>query len=488
MSGSPSSGTPPSDLSAENKRLRAELERARATATYSQLLFENSLDAILIADDSGCFLDVNQAAVELFGHSREAFFGMRVGDIPTWVGDTPATEQFGEYVEAGQSVGEFRFVDAWGRKRVALYSAQRIGPGLHRSIMRDVTVQRERDEQLRLLTKAVQKANDAIVITEAGQIDEPGPRILYVNESFERMTGYARDEVLGKTPRILQGAKTDRELLDRIRESLLSWRPVRVEVVNYRKDGSEFLVDLSLFPIIGEQGGRSYWMGVQRDVTEQRQTEREILESLKLKDMLLREIHHRIKNNLQLVSSLLELQMSDNGNPELVRPFVAEAQNRIEAMALVHEHLYKSDNPERVAMDEFIVTLVDHLHGVFQAVGIECTASCDRVLAPVDMAIPFGLILNELVTNAIKHAFPGIPKGRVTVRLTRTAREILIEVEDDGVGLPENVSAGEEALGLRLVRLLTQQIKGIVGFERTVPGTRATVRVSLPASTDERKE
>jgi two-component sensor histidine kinase len=104
------------------------------------------------------------------------------------------------------------------------------------------------------------------------------------------------------------------------------------------------------------------------------------------------------------------------------------------------------------------------------------------------MAIPFGLILNELVTNAIKHAFPGIPKGRVTVRLTRTAREILIEVEDDGVGLPENVSAGEEALGLRLVRLLTQQIKGIVGFERTVPGTRATVRVSLPASTDERKE
>lgn len=485
MTGSPSSGAAPSDLSlkAENERLRAELKRARARATYSQLVFENSLDAILVADDNGCFLDVNQAAVELFGYPFEVFFKMRVGDIATWEDEMSAGDQFGEYVTEGSAVGEFRFIDAKGRKRVALYSAQRIGPGLHRSILRDVTVQRERDEQLRLLTKAVQNANDAIIITEAGQIEEPGPRILYVNESFEWMTGYSREEVLGQTPRILQGPQTDQDLLRKVRESLLKWQPIRVEVVNYRKDGSEFLVDLSLFPIIGEQGARSYWMGVQRDVTEQRQAERKILESLRLKDMLLREIHHRIKNNLQLVSSLLELQMSDHPDRELVEPFVTVSQNRIEAMALVHEHLYKSDNPESVAMDEFIVTLVDHLHGAFQTVGIECTASCDRVLVPVDMAIPFGLILNELVTNAIKHAFPGIPKGRVTVRFTRTGREILVEVEDDGIGLPEEVSVGEQgALGLRLVRLLTQQIKGTVGLDRTVPGTRATVRVPLPAS------
>lgn len=487
MNGSSSFGASPAELSlrAENERLLAQLARAKARATYSQLVFENSLDAILVVDEDGRFLDVNQAAVDLFGYPYEIFFKMQVGDIATWEGEAPAVEQFGEYISEGSATGEFRFIDAQGRKRVALYWAQRIGPGLHRSILRDMTVQRERDEQLRLLTKAVQNANDAIIITEAGLIEEPGPRILYVNESFEWMTGYSRGEVLGQTPRILQGPRTDQELLRKVRESLLKWQPVRVEVVNYRKDGSEFLVDLSLFPIIGEQGDRSYWMGVQRDVTEQRQAERRILESLRLKDMLLREIHHRIKNNLQLVSSLLELQMGDSVDGELVKPFVTEAQNRIEAMALVHEHLYKSDNPESVALDEFIVTLVDHLHGAFQTVGIECTASCERMSAPVDMAIPFGLILNELVTNAIKHAFPGIPKGLVTVRLARTGQEILVEVEDDGVGLPEEVSTGEHgALGLRLVKLLTQQIKGTVELERTAPGTRATVRVPLPASVE----
>lgn len=485
MTGSSPSGASPADLSlqAENERLRAELEHARMVVAYSQLVFENSLDAILVTDDHGCFLDVNQAAMDMFGYSREVFFKMRVGDIPTWESETAAADQFGEYVSKGWAVGEFRFIDAQGRKRVALYSAQQIGPNRHRSILRDLTAQRERDEQLRLLTKAVQNANDAIIITEADQIEEPGPRILYVNESFERMTGYLREEVLGKTPRILQGAKTERAMLDRIRAALKDWQPVRVEVVNYRKDGSEFIVDLSLFPIAGEPGNQSYWMAVQRDVTEQRQAERRILESLKLKDMLLREIHHRIKNNLQLVSSVLELQMSHHANRDMVASFVKESQDRIRAMALVHEHLYESDNPESVAMDEFILTLVEHLRGTFQTAGIECRTNCDRVLVPMDMAIPFGLILNELVTNAIKHAFPGDEKGHVVVRFTVNGREILVEVEDNGIGLPEEVSVGKQkSLGLGLVRLLVQQIKGTVGFEQTVPGTRANVRAPLPAS------
>jgi PAS domain S-box-containing protein len=469
-----------SSLRSENEQLRRQLERARATAHYAQLVFENSLDAIIIADDDGRYLDVNQAAVELFGFSVDQFLKMRVSDIQTWEGEEKCPEIFEKYLQADSSVGEFRFIDAGGRKRIARYSAQRIGPGLHRSIMRDVTDQRARDEQLRLLTKAVQNSNDAIIITEADPFDEPGPRILYVNEAFERMTGYRREEVLGRTPRILQGEKTDRAMLDRIRAALTNWYPVRVEVVNYRKDGVEFLVDLSLFPVIGEQGEQAYWIGVQRDVTEQREAEHKILESLKLKDMLLREIHHRIKNNLQLVSSLLELQLND-GNKSLVQPFVNEAQSRIEAMALVHEHLYENENPESVAMDEFIAVLVNHLHGMFRVSGINCTTKCDRVTVPVDMAIPLGLILNELVTNAIKHAFPESRNGRLTVRFHRFGDEIEVEVEDDGIGLPEDLYQRESAsLGLRLVRLLTQQLKGIATFERIGQGTRTAIRAPLP--------
>ena len=137
----------------------------------------------------------------------------------------------------------------------------------------EITDRKARELQLRLLESAVTTTNDAVLITEAEPIDEPGPRILYVNPAFTRMTGYTLEEVVGKTPRILQGKKTDRASLARIRTALKSWQPLRVDTINYRKDGTEFWVEMSIVPIADKNGEFTHWVSVHRDISDRKQAE-----------------------------------------------------------------------------------------------------------------------------------------------------------------------------------------------------------------------
>nr|WP_274704511.1 PAS domain S-box protein [Acaryochloris thomasi] len=137
----------------------------------------------------------------------------------------------------------------------------------------DITQRKATEDRLRLLESVVVNANDAVIVTEAEPFGEPGPRIVYVNEAFTQLTGYQSEEVIGQTPRILQGPKTDRKILDKIRAALETWQPIRVELVNYCKDGSEFWVELMITPITNESGWFTHWISVQRDITERKQTE-----------------------------------------------------------------------------------------------------------------------------------------------------------------------------------------------------------------------
>ena len=130
------------------------------------------------------------------------------------------------------------------------------------------------EERLRLLENVVLSINDVVLITEAEPFVFPGPRVIYVNEAFKRMTGYSSEEIIGKTPRILQGPKTERDQLDKIRAALQKWKSVRVEMTNYRKDGTEFNVELSISPIADENGWFTHWVSVQRETTERKEAER----------------------------------------------------------------------------------------------------------------------------------------------------------------------------------------------------------------------
>jgi PAS domain S-box-containing protein len=147
------------------------------------------------------------------------------------------------------------------------------------AVIADITAQKQQAEQVRLLQSVVVNTNDAVIVTEAEPIDAPGPRILYVNEAFTRITGYRLEEVLGKTPRILQGPKTDPAELQKVRRALACWEPVTVEVINYRKDGSEFWNEFSLVPVANAQGWYTHWIAVQRDTTSRKQVEQALRQS-----------------------------------------------------------------------------------------------------------------------------------------------------------------------------------------------------------------
>jgi PAS domain S-box-containing protein len=169
----------------------------------------------------------------------------------------------------------------------------------------EISDRKAKELQLRLLESVVTTTNDAVLITEAEPIDEPGPRILYANPAFTRMTGYTLSEVLGKTPRILQGEKTDRASLDRIRTALKNWQPLRIDLINYRKDGTEFWVELSIVPIPDENGWFTNWVAVQRDISDRKIAEKALQ---KLNEQLEIRVFQRTK---QLERSQAELRQSE---------------------------------------------------------------------------------------------------------------------------------------------------------------------------------
>ncbi len=140
-------------------------------------------------------------------------------------------------------------------------------------LVTDVTERKVAEQELNLMKSAIDNANDAILITEAEPIDLPGPRVIYCNKAFTRNTGYSPEDILGKTPRILQGPGTSRETLDKLKKKLKAWKEVRVELLNYKKDGTEFWVELNIRPVADARGWYTHWISVQRDITERKRAE-----------------------------------------------------------------------------------------------------------------------------------------------------------------------------------------------------------------------
>ncbi len=175
--------------------------------------------------------------------------------------------------------------------------------------LRDVSERRQSQEQLLLLQTSISRLNDIVLITEAGAIDAPGPHIVFVNDAFERHTGYSRDEVIGRTPRLLQGQRTQRAELDRIRLALQQAQPVRAELINYKKDGTPFWLELDIVPVDYFHRGLTHWVAVARDITERKASEEEI-EHLAFYDTLTQ------LPNRQLLMSNLRLALSHTENPD----------------------------------------------------------------------------------------------------------------------------------------------------------------------------
>jgi two-component system, sensor histidine kinase PdtaS len=300
-------------------------------------------------------------------------------------------------------------------------------------------------------------APDAIFV-----VDAQG-RIALANSEAGRLFGYTLDELYGQpiemlVPERSRGAHVaDRDAY--AAEPRLRPMGAGRALSGRRRDGSELPVEISLSPL--QTAGGTFVISIVRDVSEQRAIVARMEASLREKDALLREIHHRVKNNLQITSSLLRLQAAAIADPA-ARDLFAAAQARIRSMALVHEKLYHSANLARIDFTDYVRTLGALLLTSYGAEStVALTVEGGDVFLGVDLAVPCGLIVNELLANALKHAFPNGRRGTIAVRLRRLdGGACELTLRDNGVGMPDAEAGGGGTLGMQLVRALLQQIGG----------------------------
>lgn len=341
---------------------------------------------------------------------------------------------------------------------------------------------------------AVRATRMSMIITDPRQPDNP---IVFANDAFLKLTGYARDEVMGRNCRFLQGDATDPETVRLIRNAVRDRTDIAVDVLNYTKDGRPFWNALYMSPVSNEDGEMQFFFASQVDVTDRKMSETklatekerferavrertaELNEALEARTMLIHEVDHRVKNNLQMVTSLIVMQARTISDPEVKRS-LTEMLERIEAVSTVHRRLYQSDDVTRFSMSELVRDLVTDLLTATGREEIVAEFDVDDVVVPADKATPIALMLNELITNALKHAFKGrdgvAPMIRATLR--DTGDGFTVEISDNGHGMNEISDAGApRTFGMRLVESLAKQLRARIDWSNADPGTRVVIQV-----------
>lgn len=303
---------------------------------------------------------------------------------------------------------------------------------------------------------------------------DAGGRWTFLNPAWTEITGFNVGESLGQ--HFLDYVHPDdrernRQLFAPLIQGEMSY--CRHEVRCLTQDGGFRWIEVFARPSLDEHNRIVGITGTLNDITARREADELIASSLHEKELLLKEVNHRVKNNMQVISSLLNLQASQVEDAA-VREMFAEAQNRIASMALVHEKFYQSSDLGQIDFADYLRELTDHLQGleVSRAHHIRLELATPPLLLGIDTAIPCGLIINELVTNAYKHAFPNRGAGRVAIALERVAGgRLRLEVSDDGCGLPAGFDLRQSgSLGLKLVNTLVCQLRGTMTV-RSAGGT-----------------
>ena len=259
------------------------------TASLLAGVLESAMDAIITVNAQQEIILFNQSAEKMFGWSRQDVLQQPLERlIPGRFGQNHAVQlnAFGAMGKTSGRMGCLNTVTcglrANGEEFPAEISISQVDTPkgkLYTAIVRDITELHASQAHLKLLEASISHLNDVVIITEAESVDGLGERIVFVNAAFERHTGYSREEVMGKTPRLLQGPLTQRPELDRIGAALKKWQPVRAELINYTKSGKAFRVEVDIVPIADAKGRFTHWVSVQRDVTERKQAEQALVDS-----------------------------------------------------------------------------------------------------------------------------------------------------------------------------------------------------------------
>jgi PAS domain S-box-containing protein len=451
-------------------RIHEELERTRAALELARGYLESAPGAMLVADADGLVAVANSEAERLFRTRRAALLGQRLDALlPEHLSDA--------------SYGRRTIARTAGPRSVEVETSFRplaTREGVLTIVgLRDITAQRRAEAELVASERRFRGIFDSTLHFIG--LMSPDGTLLEVNRAALEFGGVSREEVIDKPLWEARPWTHDPEVQVRLRDAVR--RAAAGELVSFETrvlgaDDRLAIVAFSLKPLRDEDGEVVLLVPEAQDVTEARGAEERLRASLAEKETLLKEVHHRVKNNLQVISSLLKLHAGRVADPD-ARAAFEEAQGRVRSIALLHEKLYRSESLGSVSIGDYAEDLASALLRARGADGrpVRISVSGGDVHLPVDRAMPCGLILNELVTNSLKHGFPAaIAEPEVAIRARRVGCEIEITVTDNGVGLPEDFDPrGTRTLGIQLVRTLTRQLGGSIAFERHA-GTRCVLQ------------
>jgi PAS domain S-box-containing protein len=503
----------------QRQRTQAALQDSEAKL---RAIIDNSSDIIFIKDLQGRYLLLNPAGVKLFDRPIQELLGKRDQDLlpstiaeKLWLDDqrvmaSGRTQSFEDTIATPH--GQYTFLV----NKAPYYSPNQELLGVI-GISRDITDRKQAENQLRLLESVVVNANDAVVITEATSTENLDPRIVYANAAFTRLTGYSLEEVVGKTPRILQGEKTDRATLDRIRAALQTWQPILVELINYRKDGSEFWVELSIVPVADKANRHTHWVAIQRDITQRKQLEVELHRTLDkekelsdLKSRFVSMTSHEFRTPLSTILSASELleyyshhwtEAEKLEQLHLIQSSVHHMTQLLEDILLIGkaEAGQLQSQPETTDLNHFCVSLITEMQlglGCHHTLVFSCPPG--TVEAYIDKKL-LRQILSNLLSNAIKYSTPG---SQVSCTLVADSTAAIVQVQDKGMGIPpedlprvfnsfhraKNVGTiPGTGLGLAIVKRCLDLLGGQITMQSELGiGTTFTIRLPLTcATTDE---
>ena len=467
------------------KRFGSKLVEDRALAA----IVDSSEDAIFAKSLDGVILSWNKGAERIYGYTAQEVIGKNVS-LLTFPDTADEIPKILSRLSNGESIDHFETI----RRRKdgkSIHVSLTISPIRNEEgiVVAASTIARDTSDRFRLshfrdlLASIVDTSHDAILSKDLEGY------ILTWNQGAQRLYGYTEEDIIGKHVSILVPPGHPEEIPE-IMKKLRSGEKINYyETIRQTKYGQLINVSLSISPIVNSSGKIIGASAIARDITAQKREQEEkarlmkdLEESLSQKNLLLQEVYHRVKNNLQVVSSLLDLgSRYVAADPKRAAGVFKESIQRIRAMALVHEKLYKAGDLERLNLSEYLKSLLDQLIRTYvtnKKMNFDLEGDCAEV--DLNSGVALGLIFNELVTNSLKYAYPDSEKGKILIHCKLEEDSLILHYSDYGVGLPDGVDIStSETFGFRIVKLLTAQLNGTIqlhenqgtSFEIKIPRT-----------------
>jgi PAS domain S-box-containing protein len=427
------------------------------------LLFDRATDAIFIHDPAGTILNANEIASRQSGYSQKKLQELRLQDLGLLPEDGLPADQKTELLAKGHFLFESLLMTKDATPLPVEVSCKIIEYGGRSAILstvRDITERRLAQAALIESETRYRMIGDLIPFG-VWATDESG-NFTYLSQSFLSVLGFTLEECKKSGwMHLLPRQDYDRTIAD-WRQCIQTGSFWDYEYRIVDKTGKVYIVLSRGAPHIGASGKITSWVGIHLDITERKRYEEQLETSLREKEVIIKEVHHRVKNNMQVISGFLELQSNYIDDPLAVEK-LGECQQRVRTMALVHEKLYQAKNLGVINAADYIKSLVADLMNSYPLkTAVDVSVEVDDINISLDLAIPCGLIINELVTNSLKYAFVSRPEGKIALSLHhRDDHTFCLTVHDDGLGLPPDFEArSATSLGMQLVQVLVHQLGG----------------------------